>query len=784
MADFWAGYGQQQKTAPKQASGGLGGFLYDSFVKPTIDSTARGGQALTKIANNIGNKGFGHTFDNVNGKQLLADTVTTGTSFAPIGAAKGVMGAVRLGAGIGAANGAANTFAQGGNAGEIVSGGLGGALAGGATGGALGMAGRLLGALRGGRTPTASPDTVVPVGPTRIGFSGATHPVDVPFTAVHQVPTDNVTNLRTPAEIKAMNAVKPTIVSAPAVAARRDLVGKNYINLRNISEKPKPTYPIDTAPVDLRGDAPIPTRTVKTRIGSPSTTSRLLGQTSALTEKTPGTVGVPGQVRGGKVSTFLQDKGLQTQARSGGYGVGERSGPGRSLGYMDSAQVNEDLKAAGIKAGSPTARAKQVELTLGGLGKDIDGLINKSNQPLEVGNHAQVVGDYLHSVANQPGVDPAVARSAKQLAANFIGQVKDTKSLIAFRRNLDKQVINFGQNPDSAMAAKQLAARTFRDVLKDHTNQLVPGIQDLNNRYHALTNASEYLKDGSKVLSDQSQSSGGGIFGRLLTNETAQAAKSRTGAAMQSMGQALGTPTTSPRSGKISNLLARTAEAGAGVESTTASQGAPTEQPAMAPGQFSDTFAANTGMGGQSDTAAESSAYGQEAMLADIQRDPKHAADYMALYKALQPTAQTSSIGKPTASQFGAAQSGLSSIQMMEQILSKDPGVVGRTAIPGQNAPLISGLVRNAAGTGDYQAAAQNAIDAIARARTGAAMNKSEEDFYQRMLPTAGDSAQTVQYKIGQLKAALEPFMAQQGGGATGDGSYADNQQILQALGL
>lgn len=146
--------------------------------------------------------------------------------------------------------------------------------------------------------------------------------------------------------------------------------------------------------------------------------------------------------------------------------------------------------------------------------------------------------------------------------------------------------------------------------------------------------------------------------------------------------------------------------------------------------------------------------------------DTKAFDSYAQLYKlmqASQPQQTSTGLTRPTTQQYSMAQSGLSALSQLADLIRKDPSVISRSAIPGQNLPAIGGLISNAAGTGDYHALANNIIDAIARARTGAAMTKSEEAFYRRMLPQPGDNPQTVQTKLAQLQQAFEPFIPQTG---------------------
>jgi len=162
--------------------------------------------------------------------------------------------------------------------------------------------------------------------------------------------------------------------------------------------------------------------------------------------------------------------------------------------------------------------------------------------------------------------------------------------------------------------------------------------------------------------------------------------------------------------------------------------------------------------------------YSKQNLMADIQRDPANAEDYIQYYAMLDEVfnpvqeAPESPYGRPSAEKYALAQSGLGAISQLEQMLAADPGVLQRSATPGQNLPVIGGLIRRGAGTGEYEATAQNILDTIARARTGAAMTEAEEAFYRRMLPQPGESPAAVQNKLQLLRGALQPFTGYTGG--------------------
>lgn len=153
----------------------------------------------------------------------------------------------------------------------------------------------------------------------------------------------------------------------------------------------------------------------------------------------------------------------------------------------------------------------------------------------------------------------------------------------------------------------------------------------------------------------------------------------------------------------------------------------------------------------------------QSQLLQLVAADPKNAATYISLYKTLQPDT-SSSTPKPTAQNYANALSGLSSIQQLRGLMESDPNVVRNASTPGQGLPLVGGYVTAATGSGDYEAAANNALDALARIRTGAAMSNSEKKFYQNLLPKAGDSQDTVNTKLSQLEDVFNTVV----GGAQG----------------
>lgn len=99
------------------------------------------------------------------------------------------------------------------------------------------------------------------------------------------------------------------------------------------------------------------------------------------------------------------------------------------------------------------------------------------------------------------------------------------------------------------------------------------------------------------------------------------------------------------------------------------------------------------------------------------------------------------------------AQSGLRSIDTLEQALINDPGSFKRQALPN---PL--GITGRLTGTTDIRAATDNAVDVIARLRTGANITDSEARRFARFLPLPGDSVESAKRKLANLRAELQSF--------------------------
>lgn len=125
------------------------------------------------------------------------------------------------------------------------------------------------------------------------------------------------------------------------------------------------------------------------------------------------------------------------------------------------------------------------------------------------------------------------------------------------------------------------------------------------------------------------------------------------------------------------------------------------------------------------------------------------------LYEFANPeTEQAKPLGGEAAKRALTSQSGLRSLQTLEDTLRNDPGAFQRQALPN---PL--GITARLTGTTDVRAATDNVVDVIARLRSGAAITDAEAARFARLLPQPGDSPESARRKLENVRAELESFM-------------------------
>lgn len=783
---IWDGYAEPSntpapvpQTAPKASSGGIGGFLYDNFLKPTVDTVTglpndiiHGGSALGTVLSSVlqGHHGAqlaqdkqnalnevnktsfapafgGKTVQEVNaqpvGQQLEKISGHTLGQVANIAALNPVEGGVKAlattGLKLGAAQGASNAMEQGQSGGDVINSALAGGAVGGVTGGGVGVAGKLLGKVAG--TARGTSRTLNNVA-TNYGVgeglnTRATQAAD--FANVGKTGLKNAMSYTKGGEPLGLNGISDHLRSLGMEpnAQNMQLYGDTVLNK------------VGGHMQDMLGDVKVP-------VGSPADVGRNYivnnaGTLGGLKSRTGAATDTLQQIRSlteglGSMPTAPDVLGTISRLESAASGLNKAAQAG-------------DRVAIG-QQGAYKAVANHLRDALGNH-PDVNAIVNDFKMPT-------AGADLLkNEVTNNGGTD--------QLSQHILDTLNNAKTYQDLKSSMQPAMVA----RDLAKSADEAAQNTIPKPVSGSGGN---GMGDLSSVYEAGS-----LLRGNPTAAVPLLGKLAGGVDKLIGKTASKVNPSAYQAGFDSgiKGQApVNTPSTasgSPRASFVPPVAANAAaNLATGAQSTTPAQTPDFNQPTDATMMGSDVSSAGQQQG--------SAPYSQENMLADIQRDPKHMSDYMALYKQLNPppsaSANQSPYGKPTAQSFAMANSGLQAIGQIRQMLQADPGLINRGSTPGQNIPIFGGLIQKGQGITQYESAISNALDSLARARTGATMPPSEKQFYMaNFLPRSGDTTKDAEFKLQQLEQAFAPFVQWQSNTANSSPSYSDNAALLQSLG-
>lgn len=464
----------------------------------------------------------------------------------------------------------------------------------------------------------------------------------------------------------------------------------------------------------------------------------------------------------------LTTQGQQMQARGLGISGGAHISGAPDLFPQDTSRMLTTLRSEKIPLGNANTAAEMVQNKLVGYGSKIDQALAASNKPLGTGDKTGVMSAFKDAIEKLPGVDSAVRKNAENLATNYTKNVKNAVDENNFIRGLDQDVISYIANPDTATAAKQQAATTLRRILRDHVNTIVPGVEKANNAYHALSEIKPYLAKGMREVNQPS----GSIFGRIASSGPVQKTEAIVGRGIEKAGTIGKSGSTAPIPSLAGASSIRGQIAGrtvapilgtplktakkigvqAGVRALGSAESTSNQRQANPP---TDLATALMQSGSPQDNAqAPQSPYPIENLQSDIQRDPKNADTYMKIYQFYQDqiaATQPKPLNSTQQQQANNANSALTDLQSISDMLKQDPSLLVKDVLP-------TSIGHRLTGTTDYEAARKNIADVIARLRSGAAINASEEKLYNSLLPTAGDSQESAQRKIQRLASLFQSF--------------------------
>jgi len=448
---------------------------------------------------------------------------------------------------------------------------------------------------------------------------------------------------------------------------------------------------------------------------------------------------------------------LRGEAR--GVGIGEQLN-GARIGPAKAAQLNQFLeKTVKVKGLSSDTQLQSIESFITKRNTELSKAIGDSNKALDQAGKDAII----KNLSTKFGAD-VIAPTPRQQAiikdiADRISQSKDVKSLDTLRKNIDKN-INFARNSASPEPGTEQILRLARREVTDAVASRVGAAKTLKSDLSNAFDAQELMLKKAGITGGFARTNGSSIATVPIPGRVVQGAQTLAGRGLG----VIGNPSVQTGA-RIAAGNALTPQAGPQVQAQPGQEnqylGSPgfgTNQPARTdPSQY-------LGSGPQQQPQADQqSPYSQDNLLYDVQRDPKNADKYISyfqsLQKALAPAKPQASFTRPSAQLYSQATTGLASIDQLEGILSQDPSIVNKNATPGQDLPIVGGLVSGAAGTSQYRAAANNILNSIARINTGAAMPASEEAFYSRTyLPQPGDPPAAQAQKIAALRQFFMPI--------------------------
>lgn len=337
---------------------------------------------------------------------------------------------------------------------------------------------------------------------------------------------------------------------------------------------------------------------------------------------------------------------------------------------------------------------------------------------------------------------------------------KDFIELVSGKINPRYKVSASGGNAGSIESQVYEAAR---DAMKGFIDESLPGRSEINKKISTIIGAQKNLS--TTIGRDVSGGAAQGItLGRALSNVVSPALEVG-GRVSQQAGRltnsTLGRQTTRQVGGRA--IVGTSPLSGTQAEQTPEQiQGQQQIVEGGAPNALYGSMAGQMGMG-----QAPQSAYSLQDAIADLQRattasQQKQIMDrYDFVSKA--EAAQAGSMGggsglnvtKPTSEKFAQAQGGMQALDMLESLIAQDPGVIGRTRVPGRGIGTlgIGSTIKNVSGTGEFDSLGFAAVDNMLRIATGAAAPEGEIRRYMaQYLPEAGDSPATIQTKLDTMR--------------------------------
>lgn len=465
----------------------------------------------------------------------------------------------------------------------------------------------------------------------------------------------------------------------------------------------------------------------------------------------------------------LRTQGQQAQGRTLGINAGV---VGKEvITPQDTERMLGTLDSYGIKSGNANNALRDVQANLDTYGKQIGTHFEGIDAPLAKKDVDKLTQEYLDQLHT---TDPRVVKEAEFLVNDAKKDIKSEKGIWEFRKGLDNKTPESKLGGNMAVSSKIAAIKDMRQFLAKKLGD-VPGMSN----YHELSELKPLVAKEANRLNNPPP----GITGRLAASGPVQKTENNLGKVMQKL--AGPSKKTLPPNDvvKMPNSILGNLIRPAGLASRqglTASVGLPPENqpPAEAPltGDAGTADLVDSLTAPNPDQTAEDAndPFGsqsiRQAILQDLEQNGgKNVSTLLSLYKTFGQTGSSTnpSVGKPTAQQYGLAQTGVSSLNQLAQMIEENPSILEKNATPGQGIPLIGSLISNAAGASGYHALADSILSSLIHLQTGATATKEEVTAAHGQLPQPGDPPEVRSQKIQTLMQNFQPFLGKSGGAST-----------------
>jgi len=137
--------------------------------------------------------------------------------------------------------------------------------------------------------------------------------------------------------------------------------------------------------------------------------------------------------------------------------------------------------------------------------------------------------------------------------------------------------------------------------------------------------------------------------------------------------------------------------------------------------------------------------------MADIQRDPKNANNYLEFFSMMDEmyNPKAPKLNATQQQQSNNAISALQDLQTIKDSIARDPNSALKANLPGGS------LTQRLTGTTEFEASRKNIGDVMARLRSGAAITDDEYKRYMALLPASFDSPRDASMKVQRLEQLL-----------------------------